>query len=96
MKNIIIFFFLLLPLQVFALTVTSVDRETLGKTTFLYFNVTLDDIDSNSTVQCIVYNDDKVAVGKGSKWIFGIGQVLVSFPSSSNAERYNCKDTSDI
>ena len=95
MKNIIIFFFLLLPLQVFALTVTSVDRETLGKTTFLYFNVTLNDIDSNSTVQCIVYNDDGVAVGRGNKQIFGIGQVIVDIPSSSNAKKYNCKDTED-
>ena len=82
---------LLFSSQVFALTVTSVERITGGGSHYITFHITLDDLDSSEKVRCIIYNDKGVAIGKSDRIIFGIDKVLVTIPATYNKGiEYSC------
>ena len=89
-KLLIICLFLISS-HVFALTVTNTDVITYGNEHYYSIYITLDDIDSDATVRCVIYNDKKVAIGKGSGLIFGIGKVVVTIPATTKGKlSYSC------
>ena len=85
---------LLFTSQVFAFHITNIETENIVYGEIWHIlHITLDNIDDEKKIRCIVYNDKDVAIGKGFESIYGIGKVIVPAPSSYRGARsFKCKE----